>query len=283
MDPRPRSRPQLEALEDRSLPNNLLGHLVHPGSDLLNPSAHKHEEDAATLQAVMNSQAANNPGIAPIQSNPYGASYGVWSARWWQYAYSLPVDQSPFIDNTGANFPNGQSGKVLYLAGVITPNNQPNTGEPVHRTITVPSGTSLFLPVVNAEWDNVNPGIGTAPPGPDFTFTETELRGFAAGFIDEALNNGSTSLKVDGRSVQNLDTYRATSPAFSYTMPANNIYTAFGLNVPARTVPLAVSDGIWAMLRPLSVGQHTVQIQASVPAFGFSLDVTYHVTVKPGH
>ncbi len=276
MEQRPHYRPQLEALEDRWLPNNFFSFGMGHGAGLLSPNAHQSSEDDATFEAALSSQAKTNPGVAPVQSNPYGASYSVWSARWWQYAFSLPVDQSPFIDNTGANFANGQSGKVWYLAGVITPNGQPTTGEPVVRNVTLSAGTSLFLPVVNSEFDNLNPG------GPDTTLTEAQLRAGAAAFIDDALTNGTIALTVDGRAIQHQDTYRVTSPVFNYTLPQNNIYTAFGLDIPARTVNGAVSDGIWAMLRPLSVGQHTVHIVASVPDQGFSLDVTYNITVKGG-
>jgi len=276
MEQRPRFLPQLEALEDRWLPNNFFSFGMGHGAGLLSSNAHQSSDAEATFEAALSSRAKANPGVAPVQSDPHGASYSVWSARWWQYAFSLPVDQSPFIDNTGANFPNGQSGKVWYLAGVITPNGEPTTGGPVVRNVTLPAGTSLFFPIVNSQFDNLNPS------GPDFTMTEAQLRAGAAALIDDALANGTLALTVDGRAVQNLDTYRVISPTFSYTLPNNNIYAAFGLDVPARTVDGAVSDGIWAMLRPLSVGQHTVHIFASVPDQGFTLDVTYNITVKGG-
>ena len=37
-----------------------------------------------------------NPGVMPINSHPYGKSYGEWHTAWWQWAVSLPVDQNPF-------------------------------------------------------------------------------------------------------------------------------------------------------------------------------------------
>jgi hypothetical protein len=39
-----------------------------------------------------------NPGVIPPQSKAHGMTYGEWSAKWWQWAYSLPVDQNPFFD-----------------------------------------------------------------------------------------------------------------------------------------------------------------------------------------
>src|SRR5258706_8430346 len=98
---------------------------------------------ATSLTAGSHAQGAN-PGVAPPQSNPYGASYGEWGSRWWQWAYSLPVSQNPLFDETGAFAANGQPYKqVFFLAGVYN-----STGQ-AERTITVPAGTALFLPVVN--------------------------------------------------------------------------------------------------------------------------------------
>ena len=59
--------------------------------------------------------------------------------------------------------------------------------------------------------------------------------------------------KMQGISVGWADVY-------SYTLPDNNIVSfASGVNVPAQTVSPAVGDGVYLMLRPLSVGQHVAQ------------------------
>jgi hypothetical protein len=34
-------------------------------------------------------------------SNPYGLTYGDWTARWWQWAYSIPKDVNPSYDDMG--------------------------------------------------------------------------------------------------------------------------------------------------------------------------------------
>ncbi len=33
----------------------------------------------------------SNPGVLPVNSKPYGMTYGEWSAKWWQWAYSIPL------------------------------------------------------------------------------------------------------------------------------------------------------------------------------------------------
>jgi hypothetical protein len=280
-------RPQLEALEDRSLPNNFFHPVVGFGDDVLAPQAQQSSAGADLfLAAVTNNRATGNlgnPGVAPLQSNPHGASYATWSARWWQYALAIPADQSPFLDTTGANFAVNQSGNVWYLSGVfcLNMNGQPcPPGSPAtaDRTVTLAAGTSLFFPVLNAETDNLNidpnsPGFGTQNLG----FSVDQLRAQAKAFIDDAVQNGVLAVTVDGRALQNVASYRVTSPVFSYTLPDNNI-----AGVPAQTVTPAVSDGIFVMLRPLPVGQHTIEIIGSAPNFDFALDVTYHITVTPG-
>ncbi len=273
-----RCRPQLEILEDRALPNNFFS----PGNglvpDLLGPS-HKQDDDQL-VAAVSAYDVAHNPDVAPVQSNPDGASYAEWSARWWQYALSVPTDKSPFLDYTGANFAAGQSGHVWYLSGVIVftaagqpiPPGQVNT---VVRDVTMPSGTSLFFPVLNTEQDNLVPG------GPNTTYTPDQLRTFAQQAMASAEN---LQVQVDGRSIVDLTHYDVTSPVFSYTLPQNNIDTFLtGVNVPAQTVSPAVGDGVYLMLRPLSVGQHTIHFSGDFGAGNFALDVTYHITVSPGH
>jgi hypothetical protein len=278
MNRKNRSRfwPQLEALEDRAQPNSFYSPVSSLGLDLLGAS-HKHQEEQDLVSASID---AHNPGVAPVQSNPYGASYGEWSARWWQYALSVPADTSPFFDYTGANFAVGQAGNVWFLSGVIVfsspgqplPPGQVNT---VVRDVTMPSGTALFVPVLNTEYDNLVPG------GPNTTFTVDQLRAFAQQTMASAEN---LQMQVDGRSIVDLSHYDVTSPVFSYTLPDNNIDTVLtGVNTPAQTVSPVVGDGVYVMLRPLSVGQHTIHFAGDFGPGNFGLDVTYHITVTPGH
>src|SRR5438093_206116 len=91
-----------------------------------------------------------NPGVLPINSTPYGKTYGEWSAEWWKWAYSLPVDQNPFFDETGCEHgANGQSGPVWFLTGVV------NVSGTAERGCTVPAGKALFFPILNVECSTV--------------------------------------------------------------------------------------------------------------------------------
>src|SRR5581483_4222539 len=87
---------------------------------------------AATLSVLMVlaviatpvSAANPNPGVVPPNAHFMGKSYGEWHAAWWQWAFSIPAEQSPFLDPTGANCTVGQSGHVWFLAGTFITTNQ---------------------------------------------------------------------------------------------------------------------------------------------------------------
>jgi hypothetical protein len=290
MDHRTRSRyrPQIDVLEDRALPSTLGGlgaalaqwtGLERAGSmaSALSSPLHSanltrvHVGHAATTVAAP----APNFFVIPHQ---FTALYSQYSAKWWQYALSVPADQSPFLDQTGANFAAGQSGVVWFLSGTIcfNPLGQPCTATnpaTVVRNVTLPAGKFLFFPVLNAEADNVNPGM------PDTTFTADQLRGFAKSQQDAAEN---MVVQVDGRAIPDVPSFRVTSPVFGYTLPPNNILTTLtGVNVPARTVFPAVSDGVYLMLAPLSPGHHTIHFAGDTGPQNFALDVTYNINVLP--
>jgi hypothetical protein len=219
-----------------------------------------------------------NAVVAPPTSHPFGATYSQWSARWWQYALSVPTNQSPFLDSSGANFGVQQQwGNVKYLSGVIVftqagqpPPTSQNPATAV-RTITIRAGTGLFFPVLNTESDNLVPG------GPNTNFTVSDLQGFNKASMDMAQN---MVVQIDGQSLGNLSRFRVVSPVFSYTLPSNNIDTALtGINVPAQTVSPAVAEGVNIFVNPLSVGQHTIHFAGDFGPGNFALDVTYHINV----
>jgi hypothetical protein len=219
--------------------------------------------------AVARADSNLNPGVLPINSYPAGMTYGQWSAAWWQYAYSLPNSSSPLFDATGGHCAVGQpyiaQSKVFFLAADVHGGTQT-------QSCTVPAGTTVFLPVLNGEFDNVCP-----PQSP--ALTVAQLRSLAKSQIDLVTNLHAS---IDGRAVENASSYRVTSPVFSFTLPAtsDNLCTFFGGTASGITVSPAVGDGYYLMLAPLSLGQHTITFGGEVPSFGFSVDVTYNLTVK---
>ena len=198
-----------------------------------------------------------NPGVAPPQSTPRGRTYGEWSARWWQWAVSIPPATNPLLDASGDDCGQGQSGQVFFLGGTF------DSSGTATRYCTVPTGKSIFFPILNVIWANDPGGSATAE----------DLRALAKSNMDGATD---MSCEVDGTSIQNLGAYRAASVVFDLVLPSDNIFAA-----PAGTYTPAVDDGVYLMLEPLSVGEHTIHFHGTIPDFSFTLDITYHLTVAP--
>lgn len=214
--------------------------------------------------AISLAEAASARSVLPPTSNAYGKSYAEWSAAWMQWAMSIPASANPILDATGDYAANGQLGKVWFLAGT--------TGGTAVRTLSVPTGTPLFFPIVNYFWVNT-PEYGDQAWSPA---QEVAARDFIAGQIDTATD---LTLQIDGRSINNLYNFRFQSTAALCNIPPeDNIFGVSLVNNPYH----CVTDGYWALLTPLPIGQHTIHFTGGLSSSGFSLDVTYHITVKPG-
>jgi hypothetical protein len=202
-----------------------------------------------------------NPGVFPINSRPYGQTYGQWSARWWQWA---------FLQTTFDNCPN-ESGQVWFLVAPTTSN------------CTIPVGKAILFPVFNVEWsfaeaDNT-PGTCPVPANPSGN-SDPALQACATAQANHALDSNATlQADVDGKPLQSLTNYRAVSAPFSFTTVAGN---PFGLCPADGLCPLtsrAVADGFWIMLTPLRPGPHTIHFKVDIPFFPFTTEATYNLTV----
>jgi hypothetical protein len=196
--------------------------------------------------------------VYPPSAQPYGRSFGEWTAAWWQWAISMPITANPLMETAECDA--GQSGPVWFLGGSFV--NATTT-----RECTLPSGRAILLPVLNVECSTVE-----APPfyGAD----EAELRACVAPLMDAVTDLHAT---IDGEAVEDLAAYRVQSPLYSFSAPADNV-----LFVPGPVSGQSVSDGYWLFIPPLSAGQHTLRFGGTIPLFGLTLDVTYNVTVRPG-
>jgi len=144
----------------------------------------------------------------------------------------FPAASNPILDNTGAYSSVGQSGKVWFLAGTTGSGAVP----PVVRTITIPSGTPLFFPIVNYFWVNT-PEYGDPNWSPA---QEANARSILADIVDTATG---FSLKIDGHSIKNLYDFRFQSTVAKCTIPplaADNLFGADLVNNPYY----CVADGL---------------------------------------
>jgi hypothetical protein len=210
-----------------------------------------------------------NSAVMPVNSKPYGLTYGQWSALHWRWLYSMPADEHPLADTAPAE--TNQSGKVWFLGGTFTTTDVQGVVTGVaDRTITIPTGTSLFFPILDVESSDIE-GNGD---------TGAELAA-ASGALADLIDPDNLFLEIDGKPVTNLDKYRVVSPVFPLgPLPEDNL-----LGAPEGTTGISVSDGYFVMLHPLSAGKHTLHFGGFVDLTSvggplFALDITYTVTVK---
>jgi hypothetical protein len=198
---------------------------------------------------------SSNPGIVPPNARYRGLTYGEWGAKWWQAALVIPVDSNPVI--SGGAF--GGDDGVVFLAAVV--------GTPTTLNVTVPSGTPLLVPVINTECSVIE-------PDPFHGDDDETLNACANGHID---NTSGLFASLDGRQIRNLDAYRTESPIFSFgPLPDNNLFGA-----PEGTTSDSADAGVYLLLTPLSVGQHTLIVRGTFDQFGASIDTTFNITVVP--
>jgi hypothetical protein len=215
----------------------------------------------ATLAAVLLFVSSVCQAVEPIPvtQKAYGKAYAQHAAGWLEWALAIPVSTNPIVDDDGSYGALGQSGKVWYLAG--------NFGGTTTRSLTVPSGTALFFPLANVFWVNT-PELGDEPWSPAW---EAAVRQNLASTIDGA---SGISLEVDGVPSATVQGLRVASRVGRCVLPADNIISPDANPGPHE----CVADGYWALLEPLKVGQHTIRFTGGFG--GFSLDVTYNLTVK---
>lgn len=200
------------------------------------------------------------PKPLPPVSKPYGHSYADWSAAWWTWAMEHPVAGHPFIDDPSFDVTSGQSGHVWFLAapfGTVT------------RSVTIPTGKALFVGILNAEASDLE-GLGST----------TEERTDTANFLADHIV--APFFEVDGAAVENIDSYRVTSPEFGFEAPTPWIFGDIGGE------GVSVADGYYVMIHPLSAGTHTIHYGGALHFaidegdpfdYDASLDMTYEITV----
>jgi hypothetical protein len=185
----------------------------------------------------------NNPGIAPINSHPYGKSYGEWAVAWWTWLLETPYDINPAVNNNPCS--GGQSGHVWFLASDAFVNWWDAPGVQEFRSCTIPTGTALFFPLIS----NGYFAFDTDPPA-ERTKDFVRRASRCAGPV-------KISLKIDGEKVENPYKYYEESPFFTINLPENSIYK--DIYPAAMTWEPSADSGYYLFLRPLAEGRHTLE------------------------
>ena len=210
-----------------------------------------------TLATAVPVQAWDKPNAAELKV--LGKTIGQWSAKWWQWALSIPEGSNPIREG---DCNQNQSGPVWFLAG--------NEGSVSDRECRVPSGKHILFPLVNALYwnDSVSEPVSVEQKRSELDF-----------FLSLGCNLSAT---IDGTpSVYHNPTIRTQSPTFPIKFIENNIYGESAGWVDKK----AVSDGFWVMLPPLDKGDHVIHFTGAFCDGGepfIEVDVTYQITVLPG-
>ena len=220
-----------------------------------------------------------NPGIVDPTNTYAGKTYSELAAGWWQHYMSLPTTNNPFVYILNHPIPLsvGQSGPVWFIAGNY------ETGGTHNYSNTIPAGVALFLLITDIEQDNAG--------CPTNDFTEAQLRTFAQTYQNDATNMTCT---IDGKAVIGLTNvlntpYRVQSTAFAYTCPPvrNVLHDLAGDSCYQNalgsdyTIPLAVEDGVFLLLSPLSAGHHVIHVTGAYIPGNFTENWTHYLTVQP--
>jgi hypothetical protein len=197
-----------------------------------------------------------NPGILPPGAVFKGKTAGEWSVVWWQWVLGTPGFAQMF-DATGDDAyvnHNGADG-VFFLAKTWA-------GIPQTRTVTVPAGTALLIPV-----------MGTAdfrPPG-EIVSVEDSLNAIPIS------NMRDLEISIDGNPVAALE-----DGNFHYL----NYFGVDGdfprVTLFDGTVLEFVGYEISLILAPLPPGHHLIEMKGKTGPISdtFVSDVTYHLTVN---
>ncbi len=224
---------------------------------------------------------ADQPKVYPANSVVANRTLADWSAAWRQWADSMPVDNHPLFD-TASSCSEGNSGPVWFLGGKFcafpTPPGQVCDNSHAVRACNVPSGVSLYFPIVNTACLD---GEAAAVPnqcmgaGPYIN----QIRTAVADMIDQTEN---LEVSVDGKLIEgNLkNKFRVQSTVYTSLLPDNNLYQALGETNITKGQYNGVDDGIYVMLKPLSKGHHTLNFKGRFTQFDFNLDVTYNLFVQ---
>ena len=264
-------------------------------------------------------QAPDSRVVAPSAAqSETGGRYSDWGAAWWQYVYAIPRQDNPLLDETGAKCQVGQpSGpaNVFFLVGALNTSHMatrtctvpagkrlffpllnievdnggavaplPTGSNPQSWRAQGPlrlnaAGLPEAITELHASVDGGQIGdllsYRTRSPNFPYTFPATSN---IIGFPD---HNIACTVPTSSTSPTCTDTPPPPPPTPPSPFPWPGLTcTRDTPSTPSMcTNPLAVGDGFYLMLKPLSPGRHTVNFGGTCCG-GFTLDITYYLTVN---
>ena len=202
-----------------------------------------------------------------LDSKPYGQTYHQLASKWQQWHISVPSSQHPRENYSPDNCAVLQRGPVWFLADGAPVRADPSKAE--ERECVIPSNTSIIVQVLGGECD-----YGTEK-------TDSEV----IACVNEGIDKGRVSAFIDGEEITELKNSRIGPYWFNISIPEDNIYQA-----EPGTFRAAV-DGYFLFIKPLSPGNHTLEIKGQNIPMGASfggppvgsfhdMHVIYKLTIK---
>jgi hypothetical protein len=200
----------------------------------------------------------NDSAVYSKDSTPFGVSYKDWITRWWQWNVGTPASQHPRDNYTAEKCTVNQNGSAWFLPDILT-------GKEI-RTCTIPEGKAILVPLITGECDTSDSA----------SLSDADLRKCSTAG-DEY---GAISATLDGQKIENLDSYRTATDFFNITYVKDNIF-----DMPAGTYR-GVADAFFVFLKPMSVGNHELQIKTSItnpttPSYNYASEGIYNLKIIP--
>jgi hypothetical protein len=201
---------------------------------------------------------------------PYGISYSEWIRRWWEWHVSIPKGNHPREAYSPEKCAQNQNDKNVWFLPDESDLGSSEANTPEIKKCTVPHGKALLVQIYGG---GCSYGEGLK--------TDQELKDC----VDIGLDTVEFTAKIDGVEVmssKNRDDYLPEPYSYDLTYTQDNLY-----DVPAGTYK-AMAGGYFLFVKPLSVGDHTIEFKETFFKPGFEgqpssenriSNVVYNLTV----
>jgi hypothetical protein len=189
---------------------------------------------------------------------PYGATYGAWTVKWWQWLLSIPLSINPLTDKTGQHWNSAQPlSDVWFLAGNFGSTNRIFP----ERKINMEFGRSMLLPVLNCEANTLE--------YPDLKNHED--------LLNHVSHDVNTIVKRDCfLNGIRLNPIRIPSDPKIFRVSINED-NPFGVKNGGSTD--AAADGYWIFLKPLPPGVYTIRFEGSCEFGRLNAGASYEIEI----
>ena len=199
-----------------------------------------------------------------------GRSYNELASKWTNWVVAEPIATNPAFDPDGRFCDRNQHGNVWFLASTF--------GGIVDRTCEVPAGKAIFISLGGAFVSFAPEFPAAGDPCLQLATSVERVRCDVNEDIPVAPEI-AFEVTLDGVPVNDLFAFRAQSQPGGFTLriPNPSLLTDLGIAPGDRST--AVADGYFLYLKPLSPGEHTLNLR-SINADQSEAGVNYTLIVE---